>query len=193
MPKFQEAWLSTAIDLSLPSAYVTAMAKLPIITLPDPILRTQSSPIERVDDETRRLIDDMLETMYAAPGVGLAAIQVAVPKRLLVVDTSDKDEPKRPIAMINPEIVQLGQTTRVYEEGCLSIPDVLVDIERPATVTVRYVDRDGKALELNADGLLATAVQHEIDHLDGKLIIDFLSRLKRDMVVRRFKKQSRTM
>lgn len=167
------------------------MAKLPIITIPDPILRSQSAPIERVDDELRRLIDDMLETMYAAPGIGLAAVQVAVPKRLLVLDVTDKDEPRNPIAMINPEIVRLGDEQRLYEEGCLSIPDVLVEIERPATVTVRYVDREGRPQELTADGLLATAIQHEVDHLDGKLIIDFLSRLKRDMVVRRFKKQAR--
>ncbi|HRY06199.1 MAG TPA: peptide deformylase [Hyphomicrobiaceae bacterium] len=168
------------------------MAKLPIITIPDPILRAQSSPIERVDDEMRQLIDDMLETMYAAPGIGLAAVQVAVPKRLLVLDVTDKDEPRNPIAMINPEIVRLGDEPRLYEEGCLSIPDVLVDIERPSTVTVRYIDREGRQQELAADGLLATAIQHEIDHLEGKLIIDFLSRLKRDMVVRRFKKQTRT-
>ncbi len=167
------------------------MAKLPIITIPDPILRSQSAPIERVDDELRRLIDDMLETMYAAPGIGLAAVQVAVPKRLLVLDVTDKDEPRNPIAMINPEIVRLGDEQRLYEEGCLSIPDVLVEIERPAMVTVRYVDREGRQQELTADGLLATAIQHEVDHLDGKLIIDFLSRLKRDMVVRRFKKQAR--
>jgi peptide deformylase len=167
------------------------MAKRPIIKLPDPILRTQSSAVEQVDDDMRRLIDDMLETMYEAPGIGLAAIQVAVPKRLLVLDVTDKDEERNPIAMINPEILRLGDESRVYEEGCLSIPDVLVDIERPSTVTVRYIDREGKQQELNADGLLATAIQHEIDHLDGKLIIDFLSRLKRDMVVRRFKKQVR--
>lgn len=167
------------------------MAKRPIIKLPDPILRTQSSAVEQVDDDMRRLIDDMLETMYEAPGIGLAAIQVAVPKRLLVLDVTDKDEERNPIAMINPEILRLGDESRVYEEGCLSIPDVLVDIERPSTVTVRYIDREGKQQELNADGLLATAIQHEMDHLDGKLIIDFLSRLKRDMVVRRFKKQVR--
>lgn len=167
------------------------MAKLPIVTIPDPILRTQSAPVERVDDDVRRLIDDMLETMYAAPGIGLAAVQVAVPRRLLVLDVSDKDDEKHPLAMINPEIVKLGDTLRPYEEGCLSIPDVLVDIERPSTLTVRYVDRDGKPQQLDADGLLATAIQHEMDHLDGRLIIDFLSRLKRDMVVRRFKKQQR--
>lgn len=168
------------------------MAKLPIVTIPDPILRTQSMPIERVDDDLRRLIDDMLETMYAAPGVGLAAVQVAVPRRLLVLDVTDKDEARNPIAMINPRIVKLGDVVRPYEEGCLSIPDVLVEIERPAEVTVEYTDRDGKLQLLAADGLLATAIQHELDHLDGRLIIDFMSRLKRDMVVRRFKKQQRT-
>lgn len=182
-----------AIDLSPASAYVTAMAKLPIITLPDPLLRTQSSPIERVDDDTRRLIDDMLETMYAAPGIGLAAVQVAVPRRLIVLDVTDAEEQRNPIAMINPEVVKLGDHMRGYEEGCLSLPDVLIDIERPSSVTVRYIDREGKPQEMTAEGLLATAIQHEVDHLDGKLIIDFLSRLKRDMIVRRFKKQSRTM
>lgn len=182
---------SAGIDPCALSPYVTDMAKLPIITIPDPILRVQSSPIERVDDDTRRLIDDMLETMYAAPGVGLAAVQVAVPKRLLVLDVSDKDDERNPIAMINPEILRLGDEMRSYEEGCLSIPDVLVEIERPSTLVVRYVDRDGKQQEVAADGLFATALQHEMDHLDGKLIIDFLSRLKRDMVVRRFKKQTR--
>jgi peptide deformylase len=167
------------------------MSKLPIITIPDPILRTQSAPIERVDDDLRRLIDDMLETMYAAPGVGLAAVQVAVPRRLLVLDVSEKDEERKPIAMINPEIVKLGDTLRPYEEGCLSIPDVHVEIERPSTAIVKYIDRDGKPQTIEADGLLATVIQHEMDHLDGRLIIDFLSRLKRDMVVRRFKKNLR--
>lgn len=167
------------------------MARLPIVKLPDPILRTVSTPVERVDDEVRRLADDMLETMYAAPGVGLAAIQVAVPRRLLVLDVSDTDEGRHPIVMINPRIVRLGEAMRSYEEGCLSIPDVLVDIERPSEVDVTFVDRDGKEQLLHADGLLATAIQHELDHLDGRMIIDYLSRLRRDMVVRRFKKQSR--
>lgn len=167
------------------------MTILPIVTIPDPILRDVSKPVETVDETVRKLIDDMLETMYDAPGIGLAAIQVGVPRRLLVLDTAEEGEPKRPLALINPEIVSLGDTLRLYEEGCLSIPDVRVEIERPDAVTVRYVDRDGKAQELAADGLLATAIQHEIDHLDGKLIIDFMSRLKRDMVVRRFKKLAR--
>jgi peptide deformylase len=168
------------------------MAKLPIITLPDPLLRKVSAPVERVDDELRALMDDMLETMYAAPGVGLAAIQVGIPRRLLVVDVSDEGQEPAPFCLVNPEIVTLGPETRLHEEGCLSIPDVRVEIERPSTLTVRYVDRGGELQELTADGLLATALQHEINHLDGKLIIDFLSALKRDMVVRKFKKQARS-
>lgn len=190
--KFALTRLRAAIDRLVRFPYVTAMAKLPIITLPDPLLRTHSAPIEHIDDATRRLIDDMLETMYAAPGIGLAAVQVAVPRRLLVLDVTDKEEPRNPIAMINPEILKLGEGSRIYEEGCLSLPDVLVDIERPASLTVRYLDREGRQQILEADGLLATAIQHEMDHLDGKLIIDFLSRLKRDMVVRRFKKHARS-
>jgi peptide deformylase len=167
------------------------MTILPIITIPDPVLRKISDPVERVDDAVVKLMDDMLETMYDAPGIGLAAIQVGVPKRIVVIDAADDGEPPNPIAMANPEIVSLGSTTRLHEEGCLSSPDVRVDIERPANVTVRYVDRHGKEQQLEAEGLLATAVQHELDHLDGQLIIDFLSRLKRDMIIRKFKKQSR--
>ena len=167
------------------------MALLPIITLPDPILRKISDPVERIDTAVVRLMDDMLETMYDAPGIGLAAIQVGVPKRIIVIDAADEGEPPQPLVMANPEIVALGSTTRPYEEGCLSIPDVRVEIERPETVTVRYIDRDGKQQELAANGLLATAIQHELDHLDGQLIIDFLSRLKRDIVIRKFKKLAR--
>jgi peptide deformylase len=167
------------------------MAVLPIITIPDPILRKISDPVERVDAAVVKLMDDMLETMYAAPGVGLAAVQVGVPKRVLVIDAAEDGAPPQPIAMANPELVALGQTTRLHEEGCLSIPDVRVEIERPASVTVRYIDRHGKEQELEAEGLLATAIQHELDHLDGQLIIDFLSRLKRDMIIRKFKTQAR--
>jgi peptide deformylase len=167
------------------------MAILPIITLPDPILRKISDPVETIDKAVVKLMDDMLESMYDAPGIGLAAIQVGVPKRIIVIDASEDDETRKPLAMVNPEIIALGQTTRLYEEGCLSIPDIRVDIERPETVTVRYIDRNGKEQELAADGLLATAIQHELDHLDGQLIIDFLSRLKRDIIVRKFKKQAR--
>ncbi len=168
------------------------MAILPIITLPDPILRQKSAPVETIDNGIRKLIDDMLETMYDAPGVGLAAIQVGVPKRVVVLDVADEEtEGRRPIGMVNPEIIELGPEMRLHEEGCLSIPDVRVEIERPSTLTVRYLDRDGKPQQLSAVGLLATAIQHEIDHLDGKLIIDFLSKLKRDMIVRKFKKQAK--
>jgi peptide deformylase len=167
------------------------MSLLPIVKLPDPILRTVSAPVERFDQDLRRLIDDMLETMYDAPGVGLAGVQVGVARRLLVIDTSDDDEEQRPLALINPTILWKSDEMRVHEEGCLSIPDVRIEIERPARVRVAYFDRDGKPQEMEADGLLATAVQHEIDHLDGRLIIDALSRLKRDMIVRRFRKQAR--
>jgi len=167
------------------------MAKLDIITLPDPKLRLASAPLERVDDEVRKLADDMLDTMYAAPGIGLAAVQVGILKRLIVLDTAKEDAPPQPLVMVNPEIKHLGDATRVYEEGCLSIPDVRVDIERPTEIVVGYIDKDGKPQELKTGGLLATAIQHEVDHLDGKLIIDFMSRLKRDMVIRRFKKQAR--
>lgn len=167
------------------------MALLPIITLPDPLLRQLSAPVERIDAGLLRLADDMLETMYDAPGVGLAAIQVAVPRRLVVLDVAADDEPKAPMVLINPEIVKLGDETRVHEEGCLSIPDVRIDIERPSTLTLRYLDRTGKQQEIEAKGLLATAIQHEVDHLDAKLIIDFMSKLKRDMVVKKFKKLAR--
>lgn len=165
--------------------------KREIIKVPDPLLRKTSSPVDQVDSEIIQLMDDMLETMYAAPGIGLAAIQVAVPKRVIVIDTSEEDEPPAPICFVNPEIVRLSDEMRTHEEGCLSIPDTRIEIERPSTVTVRYVDRDGKQVEIYAEGLLATALQHEIDHLDGRLIIDHISRLQRDIIVRRLKKQAR--
>ena len=163
----------------------------PILTLPDAVLRHVSDPIETVDSEVLQLADDMLETMYDAPGVGLAAIQIGVARRLVVLDVADEDEQKTPLTLINPEIVTQGDALRGHEEGCLSIPEVLVEIERPTPVTVRYMDRDGKTQELEADGLLGTAIQHEIDHLDGKLIIDYMTRLKRDIVMRKFKKLAR--
>lgn len=168
------------------------MSTLPIICLPDPLLRQVSAPIERVDAELLKLADDMLETMYDAPGIGLAAIQVGVPKRLIVLDVSEDEDQPDPMTLINPEILRIdGDLVHVHEEGCLSIPDVRIEIERPASIVVGYLDREGKPRELSAEGLLATALQHEIDHLNGKLIIDFLSRLKRDMVVRKFKKLAR--
>jgi peptide deformylase len=177
-----------AIDRTSTPPYVSAMAILPIVKLPDPVLRQKSAPVERVDDELRKLADAMLETMYDAPGVGLAAVQVGIPRRLIVLDTSKDDDNPTPLVLINPEILILGSELKLHEEGCLSIPDVQVEIERPSSLTVRYLDREGKQQEMAADGLLATAIQHELDHLDGKLIIDFLSRLKRDMVIRKFKK-----
>jgi peptide deformylase len=180
-----------AIDPKRAASYLSGMAKLDIITLPDPLLRKASAPVERVDAELLRLADDMLETMYAAPGVGLAAVQVGVPRRLIVLDTSKDEDARQPLVLVNPEIVSLGSEMRLHEEGCLSIPDVRVEIERPSVVTVRYLDRAGKRQEMAADGLLATAIQHEVDHLNGRLIIDFLSRLKRDIIVRRFKKQAK--
>jgi peptide deformylase len=168
------------------------MATLPIITLPNPLLRKRSQEVERIDAELGKLADDMLETMYAAPGVGLAAVQVGVPRRLIVIDAAKDDDPPAPLVLVNPEIVTLGPNLRLHEEGCLSIPDERIEIERPGTLTVRYLDRNGKPQELQAEGLLATVIQHEIDHLNGKLIIDYLSRLKRDIVIRRFKKLAKT-
>lgn len=168
------------------------MALLDIITIPDPLLRKASDPVERVDADLDRLIDDMFETMYAAPGIGLAGIQVGIARRLLVIDpTRSEDDPPNPIAMINPEIIRMSDETNVYDEGCLSIPDVYAEVERPADVRVRYTDRAGKQQELDCDGLTATVVQHEIDHLDGKLFIDFLSRLRRDRIIKKFVKSAR--
>jgi peptide deformylase len=171
------------------------MSLLPIITLPDPILRQKALPVERVDDELRRTLDDMLETMYDAPGVGLVANQVNIARRFIVVDAGNKKdddgESRTPLALINPEIVARSDTLASYEEGCLSLPDIHVEIERPEAITVRYLDREGVQQELETDGFLATVIQHEVDHLDGKLIIDFLSSLRRDMIVRRFKKLAR--
>lgn len=160
----------------------------PLVLLPDPVLRKKSDPLERVDDEIRALADDMLETMYDAPGIGLAAIQIGIPRRMLVIDCAKEDEEKAPMVFINPEIVERSDERAVYEEGCLSIPDYYAEVERPAEVTVEFTDRDGKAQQVRADGLLATCLQHEIDHLNGVLFIDHISKLKRDMVVKKFTK-----
>ncbi len=164
----------------------------PLIILPDPILRQVSQPLEAINDEARRLADDMLETMYDAPGIGLAAIQIGVPRRMLVLDVSKEGEEKTPLVFINPEIVASSDQRSVYEEGCLSIPDYYAEVERPAGITVRYLDRDGREQTIEADGLLATCLQHEIDHLNGVLFIDHISKLKRDMVIRKFTKASKT-
>lgn len=157
-----------------------------IISIPDPLLREVSDPVGQVDDDLRALADDMLETMYDAPGIGLAAVQIAILKRMLVIDIAREDEPKRPIVMINPEILELGDEMRLHEEGCLSIPEYYAEVERPARCRVAYVDTDGKEQEMVCEDILSTVVQHEIDHLNGVLFIDYLSRLKRDRVVKRF-------
>ena len=162
-----------------------------IITLPDPKLRLVSKPLERVDDSLRRLMDDMTETMYDAPGIGLAAIQIAEPIRIIVVDPAKPDDPKAPLHLVNPEILWSSEERKIYEEGCLSIPEYDEEVERPASVRVRYIDRDGNSQEILAEGLLATVLQHEIDHLDGVLFIDYLSKLKRDRVVKKFAKIAR--
>ena len=163
-----------------------------LVLLPDPILRTEYEPVERVDEEIRTLADDMLETMYDAPGIGLAAIQIGIPRRLLVIDCAKEDEEPAPMVFINPKVVASSDERSVYEEGCLSIPDYYAEVERPAQVTVDYVDRDGKQQQIEADGLLATCLQHEIDHLNGVLFIDYISKLKRDMVIRKFTKMAKS-
>jgi len=167
------------------------MALKPIIILPDPKLRLVSKTIERVDNDLRRLIDDMIETMHDAPGVGLAAIQVAEPIRLLVVDTAKKEETPDPQVFINPEIVWSSEERSTYEEGCLSIPEYYAEVERPASVRARALDREGKEREILAEGLLATVLQHEIDHLNGVLFIDHISKLKRDRVIKKFQKAAK--
>jgi peptide deformylase len=163
----------------------------PIIILPDPLLRQVSSPIEYVDDQVRSLADDMLATMYDAPGIGLAAIQIGVPRRMLVIDLSKDGEDKKPQVFINPEILAFADERSAYEEGCLSIPDYYAEVERPAKITVRHVDLAGKDVTIEADGLLATCLQHEIDHLNGVLFVDHISRLKREMVIRKFTKAAK--
>ena len=160
----------------------------PLIILPDPLLREVSKPVERVDDGVRKFAADMLDTMYDAPGIGLAAIQVGEPLRMLVIDLAKEGEEPQPQVYVNPELLGAGEGRSVYEEGCLSIPDYYAEVERPASIRVGYLDLDGNRQEVNADGLLATCLQHEIDHLNGVLFIDHISKLKRDMVVRKFKK-----
>jgi len=167
------------------------MSVRPILVLPDPRLRAVADPVDKIDDEIRKLARDMLDTMYAAPGIGLAATQVGEMKRVVVMDLAKEGEPKAPIVMINPEILKFSDETEVSEEGCLSIPELYYDVERPAAVTVRYTDLDGKEVTTEATDRLAVCMQHEIDHLDGVLYIDYLSRLKRDRVLKKFEKAER--
>ena len=167
------------------------MALRDILILPDPRLRLVSDPVKMINAETRQLVEDMFETMYAAPGIGLAAIQVGVPVRVVTLDLAKKDEPPQRQVFINPEITWHSEEKGIYEEGCLSIPDYYAEVERPAKVRVRYLDYDGKQQEQEVEGLLATCVQHEVDHLNGILFIDYLSKLKRDLVVKKFTKAAR--
>jgi len=168
------------------------MAKLEIIVAPDPRLKLKCAPVAKVDASIRKLMDDMLETMYAAPGIGLAAPQVGVTKRVIVVDAAAKGEPPQPYRMANPEIVWASEEDNVYNEGCLSLPEHYADVVRPKAVRVRYFDHENEVRELEADGLLATCVQHEMDHLDGILFVDHISALKRNMILRKLLKAKRS-
>ena len=167
------------------------MAVREIVKLPDKRLRLVSEPVKRIDAEIRKLVDDLFETMYKAPGIGLAAIQIGVPKRVIAMDLSKKEDNHEPQVFINPEIVWTSDATAKYEEGCLSIPDYYEEVERPAEVKVKYLDRDGKSREIDAKGLMATCLQHEIDHTNGVLFIDHLSKLKRDRVIKKFAKAAK--
>jgi peptide deformylase len=167
------------------------MAARDILILPDKRLRLVSKPVGKIDSALRKLVEDMFETMYAAPGIGLAAIQVGEPRRVVTLDLAKKDEPLQPQAFINPELIWKSDEKRTHEEGCLSIPEYYEEVERPAEVRVRYLDLDGKPREIEAKGLFATAIQHEIDHLNGVLFIDHISKLKRDRVTKKFAKAAK--
>ncbi|MDR7036928.1 peptide deformylase [Methylobacterium sp. BE186] len=167
------------------------MAVRPLVILPDSRLRLASEPVGPVTEEIRKLAADMLETMYDAPGVGLAAIQIGVPRRVVTIDTSKDENAREPRVFLDPEIVWSSEEKRVYDEGCLSIPEFYAEVERPDRVRVRFRDLDGREQEIEADGLLATCIQHEIDHLNGVLFIDHLSKLKRDRVVKKFAKAAK--
>ena len=169
------------------------MALRQILTEPNKTLREKSLPVEIVDNDLRKLMDDMLETMYAAPGIGLAAIQIGVPKRVIVLDIDQKEGQKNPLFFINPEIVKKSQTNSIYEEGCLSVPGQFAEIERPENCHIKYIDYLGEAKEIEAKGMLATCIQHEIDHLEGVLFIDYLSNLKKSMIVKKLSKQKKSL
>lgn len=167
------------------------MAVLPILVAPHPVLKKKAEPVTVVDDEIRTLMENMLETMYAAPGIGLAAPQVGVSKRVLVMDVSRDGEDNAPLRMANPEVISESDDIATYEEGCLSFPEQYAEVLRPAEVTIRYLDENNETREMKADGLLATCVQHEIDHLDGVVFVDHISSLKRNMIMRKLKKQQK--
>tara|TARA_B100000378_G_scaffold72477_1_gene55868 strand:+ start:439 stop:963 length:525 start_codon:yes stop_codon:yes gene_type:complete len=164
-----------------------------ILTEPDPILRQKSQPVDKVDDLTRKLMDDMLETMYLAPGIGLAAIQIGVPKRIIVLDISKDPEKKEPMYFVNPVIVSTSKNNITYEEGCLSVPGQFAEIDRADRCHVKYLDYNGNHKELKSEGLLATCIQHETDHLEGILFIDYLSNLKKSMIIKKLSKQKKEL
>tara|TARA_B100000886_G_C20328736_1_gene451419 strand:- start:78 stop:602 length:525 start_codon:yes stop_codon:yes gene_type:complete len=165
------------------------MSIKPIITVPDPILRSISKPIEKITKNENKLIKDLEDSMYNANGIGLAAIQLGIPLRLIVIDVSNEKNIKKPLCFINPVIKFKSKNTSIYEEGCLSIPETFIEIERPKKIIVEYVDISGKKSEMECDGLLSTCIQHEINHCDGKLIIDYLSKLKKDFLIKKLSKQ----
>ncbi len=167
------------------------MSIRPILTAPDPRLKAVSAAVETVDAETRRLIDDMLESMYEADGIGLAAVQIGVPRRVIVMDLDQKDGKRNPRVYINPKILWASEEFATFEEGCLSVPEIWEEVARPAHIRAEHLDRDGKLVTLEADGLLATCLQHEMDHLEGVLFIDHLSRLKRSIALRKLQKAKR--
>ena len=169
------------------------MALRQILTEPNKILREKSLSVENVDKDIQILMDDMLETMYAAPGIGLAAIQVGVPKRVIVLDLAPKETPKNPIYFVNPEIINKSQNYSAYEEGCLSVPGQFAEIARPDKCHIKYLDYYGNPQEIKAEGMLATCIQHEIDHLEGILFIDYLSKLKKSMIVKKLSKQKKEL
>ena len=167
------------------------MAVKTILTEPNKLLREVSKTVEGVGEEERKLMDDMLETMYAAPGIGLAAIQVGVPKRVIVLDLAPKDQPKNPMYFVNPEIINRSNNHTIYEEGCLSVPGQFAEINRPDKCHVEYLDYYGQKKEIKAEGMLATCIQHEMDHLEGILFIDYLSKLKKSMIIKKLSKQKK--
>tara|TARA_Y100000590_G_scaffold459136_1_gene615468 strand:- start:28 stop:552 length:525 start_codon:yes stop_codon:yes gene_type:complete len=169
------------------------MALRQILTEPNKILREKSLIVEKVDRDLQKLMNDMLETMYAAPGIGLAAIQVGVPKRVIVLDISQKDGPKNPMFFVNPEIIEKSNNTSTYEEGCLSVPGQFAEIDRPDKCHIKYLDYNGQPKEIKAEGMLATCIQHEMDHLEGILFIDYLSKLKKTMIMKKLSKQQKSI
>jgi len=179
------------IDRFSPTAYIAAMALREILILPDKRLRQISQPVAKIDAGIRQVVADMFASMYDAPGIGLAAIQIGTPKRVVTMDLAKKEDPKSPQVFINPELLWVSDEMAIHEEGCLSIPEFYGDVERPAQVKVKYLDLEGKPQQVDADGIFATCLQHEIDHLNGILFIDHLSKLKRDRVLKKFTKASK--